>query len=94
MHVSRPIAFTLGVDDFGIKYEGQEHLDHLLSTLNDDYTIEVDREGKLYCGISLEWNYENNYVNRSMPSYVKKNLPNMPIPPQPAGDTPPTIQHQ
>ena len=94
MHVSRPITFTLVVDDFGIKYKGREHLDHLLSALKEDYDIEVDREGKLYCGISLEWNYEQNYVDISMPSYVKKNLPNMPIPPKIAGDTPPTIQHQ
>ncbi len=37
-HVSRPIMFTLVVDDFGIKSHGQEHLDHLLNTLRTIYT--------------------------------------------------------
>eukprot|EP00804_Cyclotella_cryptica_P000330 CCRYP_008663-RA/>CCRYP_008663-RA protein AED:0.43 eAED:0.43 QI:0/0/0/1/0/0/2/0/233 len=32
-HVTRPISFTLVVDDFGVKYEGQEHAQHLLDTL-------------------------------------------------------------
>eukprot|EP00804_Cyclotella_cryptica_P020908 CCRYP_009248-RA/>CCRYP_009248-RA protein AED:0.33 eAED:0.26 QI:0/0/0/1/1/1/2/0/567 len=32
-HISRPIQFTLVVDDFGIKYIGKEHLDHLLQTI-------------------------------------------------------------
>ena len=41
-HVSRPIAFTLVVDDFGVKYEGREHVEHLLAALEDNYTIEND----------------------------------------------------
>ena len=36
MHVSQPIAFMLVVDDFDIKYEGREHLNHLLSALKGD----------------------------------------------------------
>ena len=28
-HVSRHISFTLVVDDFGIKYKGEEHADHI-----------------------------------------------------------------
>ena len=57
-HVSRTIAFTLVVDDFGVKYEGKEHVDHLLAALEDNYTIENDWEGKLYCSIELNWNFE------------------------------------
>ena len=30
-HTMRLICFTLVVDDFGIKYVGEEHADHLLS---------------------------------------------------------------
>ena len=53
-HVSRPIAFTLVVDDFGIKYEGHHHLDHLLNALRKEtYTIGVDESSSLYCGIKL-----------------------------------------
>jgi hypothetical protein len=29
----RPVAFTLVVDDFGAKYVGREHANHLLNTL-------------------------------------------------------------
>ena len=36
------------------------------------YEIEVDMEGLLYCGITLEWDYENGHVNLFMPNYVKK----------------------
>ena len=58
-HVTRPIQFTLVVDDFGVKYVGKEHADHLIKTLENQYDqIVVDWEGKLYCGIRLEWNYK------------------------------------
>lgn len=32
-HVTRPITFTLVVDDFGIKYVGKEHAQHLIDTI-------------------------------------------------------------
>ena len=32
-HVWRPITFTMVVDDFGIKFEGDNHANHLISTL-------------------------------------------------------------
>ena len=73
-HVSRPIAFTLVVDDFGIKYVGKQHLDHLLHAIRKDYTVEVDEKGGLYCGIELSWNYKKGYVDIAMPGYVKKQL--------------------
>jgi hypothetical protein len=41
-HQSRPITFTLVVDDFGIKTEGLEHAEHLFACLRKHYTIEVD----------------------------------------------------
>eukprot|EP00804_Cyclotella_cryptica_P022985 CCRYP_014976-RA/>CCRYP_014976-RA protein AED:0.39 eAED:0.37 QI:0/0/0/1/0/0/2/0/347 len=34
-HIWHPIQFTLVVDDFGIKYVGQEHPQHLLSVLQE-----------------------------------------------------------
>ena len=73
-HLSHPVSFTLVVDDFGIKYVGKEHIDHLLSAIKKEYTVEVDWTGGLYCGIKLEWNYEKRYVDISMPGYVKKQL--------------------
>ena len=32
-HVTRPLQFTLTVDDFGVKYVGKENADHLLTSL-------------------------------------------------------------
>ena len=73
-HIWRPIMFSLVVDDFGIKYEGKEHLDHLIAALKEDYMVEIDWEGTLYCGILLDWKYEKGYVDISMPNYVLKQL--------------------
>ena len=72
--MSRPISFTLVVDDFGIKYMGKEHADHLLSALTDHYKIENNWEGKLYCGIELRWNYEGGWLDTSMSTYVHHQL--------------------
>ena len=74
-HETRPISFCLVVDDFGIKYVGKEHADHLLDTLRQaKYQLTVDWEGKQFCGITLDWDYENGTVDLSMPGYVEKAL--------------------
>jgi hypothetical protein len=36
-HETRPVMFTLVINDFRIKYIGKEHLDHLLNELKQDY---------------------------------------------------------
>ena len=41
-HVFCPISFTLVVTNFGIKYVGKEHINHLLSEIKKDYTAGVD----------------------------------------------------
>eukprot|EP00804_Cyclotella_cryptica_P028165 CCRYP_011030-RA/>CCRYP_011030-RA protein AED:0.16 eAED:0.16 QI:0/0/0/1/0.25/0/5/0/1115 len=66
-HISRPIQFTLVIDDFRIKYIGQQHLDHLLQTIKKHYDVTVDHTGSLYCGITLNWNYNYKYLDISMP---------------------------
>jgi len=73
-HEWRPIAFTLVVDDFGIKYIRKEHAQHLLSTLEEHYTISQDWTGTTYLGLTLKWDYQNGMVNISMPGYVEKAL--------------------
>ena len=52
-----PFRFSLVVDDFGIKYERQENITHLLDALKTIYKIFEDWDGKLYCGLNLEWDY-------------------------------------
>jgi hypothetical protein len=70
-HCSRFIMFTLVVDDFGIKSHGQSHLDHLLSTLRQIYTMKT---GDGYFAMSLDWDYSNRTVSKSMPEQFAKNL--------------------
>ena len=53
-HKWRPVWFTLVVDDFGIKYIGEKHRDHLLGILNRYYNMKLDYKGELYCGITLK----------------------------------------
>jgi hypothetical protein len=63
------------VDDFGIKYVGQEYLQHLYDTLwKETYEIVEDLDGNLYCGIALKWNYVKRYVNLAVVKYVMKQL--------------------
>jgi hypothetical protein len=85
-HKTRPITFTLVVDDFGVKYVGKEHADHLLNALKKHYEVTEDCEGKLYCGTLLEWDYDNRTVILSMPGYIENALHkfqhNTPNPPQ------------
>jgi len=69
-HTTRPTQFTLTVDDFGVKYIKQDDADHLITALKKHYELDVDWDGKLYCGITLTWNYEQRYVDISMPKYV------------------------
>jgi hypothetical protein len=57
-HVTRPIHFTIVVDNFGVKYTQQEDVDHLKATLDRNYTVTADWTGKQYIGITLNWDYE------------------------------------
>jgi hypothetical protein len=41
-HVTRPIQFTLVVDDVGVQYVGKEHAQHLIDALETDYTVSKD----------------------------------------------------
>eukprot|EP00957_Ditylum_brightwellii_P171942 13090733-Ditylum_brightwellii.AAC.1 len=41
-HDWRPVWFSLAVDDFGIKYVGEEHAQHLLQTLRHWYEVMED----------------------------------------------------
>ena len=71
-HDWRPISFALCVDDFGVKYVGEEHAKHLLQTLNKTYKTSSEWEGKRYIGLTLEWDYINRFVHVSMPGYCDK----------------------
>jgi hypothetical protein len=47
LHKTRPIAFSLIVDDFAVKYLGKHHADHLGNALLQSYELTTDWEGKV-----------------------------------------------
>jgi hypothetical protein len=73
-HQTCPIAFTLVVDNFGIKYVGKEHADHLCQCIKEMHELTEDWTGDLYCRIKLNWDYNARTLNILMPGYIKKLL--------------------
>ena len=73
-HKSRPTTFCLCVDDFGIKYESLKDAQHLIAALQEYYKITIDWSGKHYCGLTLDWDYEKQFVGISMPGYINSLL--------------------
>ena len=82
---SRPISFTLCVDDFGIQYIGPENAEKLLNALRTRYTVTTYWTGTLFLGITLKLKYKTGTVYLSMPGYIRRTLEQFqhPIPPQP-----------
>jgi hypothetical protein len=62
------------VYDFGAKYVGEEHAQHLKNTLEEHYKLTCDWTGTRYIGITLDRDYKKRQVHLSMPNYVKKAL--------------------
>jgi hypothetical protein len=73
-HRTHPITFSLCVDDFGVKYVGKQHAQHLESVLRQKYRITTDWTGSLYVGLTLHWNNKARTVDLSMPGYIAKAL--------------------
>ena len=69
-HRTRPIKFALVVDDFLVSYVGKTHALHLLAALKEHYQVSEDWEAKLFCGITLTWDYVKRTVTLSMPGYI------------------------
>jgi hypothetical protein len=73
-HHTRPISLSLVVDDFGVKYVGREHTEHLMACIRKNYNISSNWNGSAYCGLTLDWDYRNRTVDLSMPGYIKDAL--------------------
>jgi hypothetical protein len=73
-HDTRPISFLLVVDDFGVKYVGREHAEHLMACIKKNYNISSDWNGRAYCGLTLDWDYKNRTLDLYMPGYIKSAL--------------------
>jgi hypothetical protein len=73
-HHTHPITFCLVVDDFAVKYVDEADANHLLQALESRYTVTTDWDAKMYCALSLTWDYVKRIVDISMPGYVEKAL--------------------
>jgi hypothetical protein len=82
-HEWHPIAFTLVVDNFGVKYVREEHAEHLLKTVQKYYKCLFDAEGERYCGLTIKWDYNSKKVHLLMPEYITNALKWFQHPPSP-----------
>jgi hypothetical protein len=48
LHKMRPIAFSIVVDDFAVKYVGKQHTYHLQNALLKSYELTTDWAGQRY----------------------------------------------
>ena len=60
------------IDDFGVKYSTRADLNYLNNTLQTKYTTSSDITGTFYCGLTLKWYYQLQYVDISMSGYIDK----------------------
>ena len=66
--------FCLCADDFGIKYHTKSDAPHLLDAIGKNHKYTTDWTGSNYCGLTLNWNYKQNYFDISIPGYLEKAL--------------------
>jgi hypothetical protein len=74
LHETRPISFTLVVDDFAVKYVGKQHAEHLRNALLRTYELTTDWTATVYSGMTLKLDYNKRTCNISMPGYVSNIL--------------------
>ena len=71
MSVVVAVAVIVSCDTFvAINWGGGKNTHSVLCK----YKLTEDLTGSLYCGITLDWNYTDKYVDISMPRYIKKKL--------------------
>jgi hypothetical protein len=64
----------LVLDDVGIKCINRCNADHLLTVIQQLYTVTTDWTGSLYLAMHMAWEYIHRTVDISMPGYVAKSL--------------------
>jgi hypothetical protein len=74
LHKTRPISFTLVVDDFTVKYAGKHNAEHLRNALFQTYALTTDWTVAVYSGMNLKWDYKHRTCDISMPGYVSNVL--------------------
>jgi hypothetical protein len=74
LHKTRPISFTLVVDDFAVKYVGKQHAVYLRNALLRTYELTTDWTATVYSGMTLKWDYDMRTCDISMPVNVSNVL--------------------
>jgi hypothetical protein len=69
-HETRDVTFSLVVDDFGVMYEREDDVRHLLDTLRQIYTVKEDWTGSSYVGYSIMHDLDRGTITLSMPGYI------------------------
>jgi hypothetical protein len=73
-HKSRPIQFSLVVDDFGVQYTHESDAQFLIDILKTKYELTVDWGGAKYIGLNLRWDYAARTLAVSMDGYAMKGV--------------------
>ncbi len=73
-HMWRDITFCFIVDNFGIKTTSMANMKHLVSFIQENYSIAVDWTGSLFCRVKLMQDYVDCMVDLHMPDYISKAL--------------------
>jgi hypothetical protein len=69
-HVSRPILFVLGVDDFGVKYHNRVDFDYLVSCLTTLYHVKAHPTGTKFLGFTVKHGRPSRTLAVSYPGYI------------------------
>jgi hypothetical protein len=54
LHKTRPISFTLVVDDFAVKYVGKQHAEHLRNAFLQTFEMTTDWTATVYSDMTLK----------------------------------------
>ncbi len=54
-HKRHPVQFCLIVDNFGVKYIGVEHFNHLFDLLKNYHGVQVNMMGDELAGMDIKW---------------------------------------
>jgi hypothetical protein len=77
-HATRPISFTVWVDDFLIKFKrgaNKDDINHLLDVLRLKYKFKIDWHGRQYLGLKIDYrrtDRRNRSLTISIPGYAAR----------------------
>jgi hypothetical protein len=65
-HKTKRTTFVLCIDDFRVKCFSKDNAQHIINAIKANYDLTIDWSGKLYCGLDLDWHYDEGFVDISM----------------------------